>query len=234
MAKQSFMPRIDNDRQLWLQNFANKLPNYATKYGVADADVTDMQNSSASFSYWLDYKNQFGDFIKKVTQFKNELKNGVTSGGSASAVPVPPTFAAAPTAVAPGIFSRASIIAAGIKNKANYSDGDGKDLGIEGTEMPTPDLANAKPVISVRVSNGGHPEIVWTKGQFDGIDIYVCRDNTLWNFLATDTHPNYTDTAPLPATGQSALWQYKAIYRYDDEQVGQWSNVVTFTVAGTV
>jgi len=38
--------------------------------------------------------------------------------------------------------------------------------------------------------------------------------------------------AALPAAGASALWKYKAIYRLHDEQVGQWSDVITTMVAG--
>ena len=90
----------------------------------------------------------------------------------------------------------------------------------------------AQPTISVRIVNGGYHEIVWTKGDFDGIDIYVNRGNDTWVFLATDTYPNYIDTATLPPSGQSAVWTYKAIYRYDDEQVGQWSNPVSMSVIG--
>ena len=44
--------------------------------------------------------------------------------------------------------------------------------------------------------------------------------------------PDHTDTQPLPAAGQSALWKYKAIYRQGDDRVGQWSDVVSIPVAG--
>jgi hypothetical protein len=50
--------------------------------------------------------------------------------------------------------------------------------------------------------------------------------------LAIDTVPDYLDTYPLPAPGQTALWRYKAIYRIGDEQVGQWSDVVSQAVTG--
>jgi len=39
--------------------------------------------------------------------------------------------------------------------------------------------------------------------------------------------PDYTGTA-----GQSALWEYKAIYIQSDQRVGQWSDVVSIPVAG--
>jgi len=46
----------------------------------------------------------------------------------------------------------------------------------------------------------------------------------------TDTTPNYTDSAPQPAT--QAIWKYKAIYRIDDQQAGQWSQEVSVVVGG--
>jgi hypothetical protein len=48
--------------------------------------------------------------------------------------------------------------------------------------------------------------------------------------LTVDTTPNYVDTQPFHAT--KAVWSYKAIYRADDAQVGQWSQPVTVAVGG--
>ena len=52
------------------------------------------------------------------------------------------------------------------------------------------------------------------------------------NCYQFDTVPDYTDTQPIPAAGQSALWQYNAIYHQGDDRVGQWSDVVSIPVAG--
>jgi len=35
-----------------------------------------------------------------------------------------------------------------------------------------------------------------------------------------------------PAPGISAVWKYKAVYRLNDQQVGQWSDVATIGVMG--
>ena len=51
-----------------------------------------------------------------------------------------------------------------------------------------------------------------------------------WQLLAMDTTPNYTDTAPFPAT--PTKWKYRAIYRVGDAQVGVWSGVVEIVVGG--
>src|SRR5205809_5622483 len=53
----------------------------------------------------------------------------------------------------------------------------------------------------------------------------------LVSFLAVDTIHDFLDTAPLPP-GASALWKYKTIYRLNDEQVGQWSDVASTSVIG--
>ena len=46
--------------------------------------------------------------------------------------------------------------------------------------------------------------------------------------LFIDTTPGYVDTAPFPAV--PTKWTYRAIYRVDDAQVGQWSAPVSVTV----
>ena len=58
------------------------------------------------------------------------------------------------------------------------------------------------------------------------------RGNGVFVFLALDTFPDYLDTAPLPAADASAVWKYKAIYRLNDKQVGQWSDVASTSVIG--
>jgi hypothetical protein len=183
------------------------------------------------YAYWTNYINQYSEFVRKLTQYRNELREGVPDGATASVMPTPPDLGTAPAAVAPGVFKRAAAIANLIKGRTVYTEADGLDLGIEGSEAAKTDLIAAKPAISVRLVQGGKPEIVWSKGDFDGIDIYVDRGSGAWVFLATDNYPNYTDNSPLPATGTAAVWKYRAIYKYDDEVAGDWSDVVSITVA---
>jgi hypothetical protein len=64
----------------------------------------------------------------------------------------------------------------------------------------------------------------------DGPEIQVDRGTGVFAYLATDTMPDYLDTAALPAAVASAVWKYKAIYRFNDEQVGQWSDVASISV----
>ena len=89
-----------------------------------------------------------------------------------------------------------------------------------------------KPSLNARLE-AGHPDILWQKNGMDTLEIWVDRGAGKGSvFLAIDTHPNYLDTAPLPAAGTGALWKYKAIYRLHDQQAGQWSDELKVSVTG--
>ena len=145
-------------------------------------------------------------------------------------MPVPPVLGVAPPAVAPGIFVRASSIGMRIKKHNLVTEADMQQLGLIGEEQ-TLDILNAVPEITVRPVGGGKPEIVWSRGSFDGVEIWVDRGSG-FAFLAIDSHPNYTDTSAMPAPNASAVWKYKAIYILNDERVGNWSAVVSIHVGG--
>jgi len=67
----------------------------------------------------------------------------------------------------------------------------------------------------------------------DGIEIWVDRgDGKGFLLSAIDTIPDYLDTAPLPGGWHECRWKYKAIYRLNDEQVGQWSDIASISVMG--
>ena len=251
MAKQRYLPQGDPGKNSWLTNFANKLAGYASKYNLTAAEVADMIASQLVFAYWFNYQTQFKEYMLKLTAYKNELRDGVPAGGSPSVEPTPPVIGPVPAAVAPGIFGRATSIGNRIKENTGYTVADGNDLGLEGAEVIVD--TNIKPVIKTVLAAGGHPELQWKKGAgTDGIHFFVKRGTGVtptpgsptppgggaalpgFIFLASDTEPHYTDTAALPALGQSEVWTYKAIYFSDGANFGQWSDEVKVTVTGVV
>lgn len=162
------------------------------------------------------------------TAYKNAARNGTDP--ALSPLPAAPTLGTAPALVAPGIFPRVSALCARIKKHLAYIDAIGQDLDIIGAEQ-TVDTTHAKPVLKLELQ-AGKPNVKWTKGAFDGVEIWVDRGNGTFVFLAIDTVPDYLDTYALPGPGQTALWKYKAIYRPTDAQVGEWSDVVSVAVQG--
>ncbi len=213
------------------QKFAAKLPTYATKYAIPTAEVQDIQRSSTYFTFILDYNNQFKDYSKKLTEYKNEIRNGNAQNNTPSVLPQTPNFTTVPPVVEPDIFARAIAIANRIKSHSKYTVADGTDLNIESTPKPrkTIDAINAKPILQVALVQGGHPEIGWTKNGFDALEIHVDRsDGKGFVLCEVDIKPNYTDVFPLPELPQ--LWRYKAIYRLDNMVTGYWSDTVNISV----
>lgn len=230
--KQTIIPRNDPSRVIWLSNFASKLGTYATKYNITTAEVTTITTMDTFFSYWVNTLAQLREYVSKVTGFKNEMADGVDAGVENPTAPTIPTFDTAPTTVTTGIFPYAMSIVKRIKNHKDYAVSDGQDMGIEGEEITEESVNDSKPSLKLVLVNGGHPEVQWVKKNMDAIAIYVSRNNSTWELLAIDTVPNYTDTFSLPASGQAAIWKYKAIYRLNDSNVGQWSDEVSVSVSG--
>ncbi len=226
MAKSYFLPADELGKLKWLDNFAAKLPAYAATVGVTAAEVTQTTADDAYFAFVVGAHNQHTKTTRDWTAYKTALRSGTTLG----AMPTTPALGVPPAAVPAGIFTRASSLAARIKKHPAYTESIGHDLGIIGAEQSV-DVTTMKPVLNLTLQ-AGHPNLGWTKSGMDGVEIWVDRGTGTFAFLTIDTVPDYLDTAALPAAGASAVWKYKAIYRLNDEQVGQWSDVATIGVMG--
>jgi hypothetical protein len=225
MAKSYYLPSDDAGKGAWLNNLNAKLPSYSAALGLAAADTASVAADAAFFTYCLNSVGQVAAYSQQWTAYKNAARNGTALG----LLPVAPNLGVAPAAVGPNIFGRATALVARIKTAPGYTDSIGQALQIIGADQ-TVDVTTMKPVITAQL-DAGQVDIGWTKQGMDGIELQVDR-GTGFVFLAIDTIPGYTDTAPMPAAGQSALWKYKAIYRQGDDRVGQWSDVVSIPVAG--
>ena len=210
MAKTYYLPSDDAGRLSWLNNFSAKLPSYSTALGLAAGDVSSVTADAAFFSYALNAQQQIAAYAQQWTTYKNAARDG--GAPSLTTAPAAPALGVAPAVVAPG-----------------YTDSIGQALGVIGPDQ-TVDVTTLKPALTAAL-DAGQVDIGWTKQGMDGIEIQVDR-GAGFVFLAIDTIPNYTDTQPMPAAGQSALWKYKAIYIQADQRVGQWSDVVSIPVAG--
>jgi hypothetical protein len=226
MAKSYFLPADEPGKLKWLNNFAAKLPTYAATVGVTPAEVTQTTADDAYFAFVVGAQNQHSKTTRDWTAYKNALRSGTTIG----AMPTTPALGVPPTAVPAGIFSRVSALAARIKKHPAYTEAIGQDLGIIGAEQSV-DPTTVKPILELTLQ-AGHPNVGWTKSGMDSLEIWVDRGTGVFAFLTIDTVPDYLDTTVLPAAGASAVWKYKAIYRFNDEQVGQWSDVATIGVVG--
>ena len=229
MTTNYFMPTTDNGKADLLEHLAATLPRYATLLDVSDADLAALKADADGFRYTLHAQVDIQAYGQHWTTYKNLLRDG---GSGTSDWPVMLALAApVPPAVSPGIIPRLAALVAHIKTHKNYTPAIGQDLWLIGSTQVI-DPSTWKPVLSIQ-NQAGHPIIVWTKGKASAIEIWVDRgDGNNFVLLNVNNEPNTTDTTPLPAAGSSAMWKYKAIYRLHDEQVGQWSDVISVSVGG--
>lgn len=226
-----FIPSDNANKSIWLKNFATKAPQYKDKYNMSEDELTDLTKGSLYFSYVVDRHKQIEEFKLKWTIFRNELRDGNQQNGVILPLPTLPDFGTPPPAVPNGILKRAALLAQRIKKHPAYVEADGRDLGIV-VEKSAFDPQKSKPTFSIRLVEGGHPEIIWIKGKMEGVEIWVKRNANNKDFvlLAYDQHPNYIDMHPLPEIGSPETWQYRLIYRHHDKQAGIWSDVASVTV----
>ena len=116
-----------------------------------------------------------------------------------------------------------------IKAHQNYTKSIGQNLGIE-KSIEILDTDAAQPVLKA-VMRGGKVNLLWKKGRYSGILLEKDSGNG-FVVLDRDFTPPFVDNSQLPASGESAIWMYRASYLMKDEKVGVWSDIVTITVAG--
>ncbi len=232
MAKSDYINPSDDGFAAQLQNFKSAIGGYATLLGVTPAQVTAQAADADYFSYAVSGQNLMRNAALQWTSWRDLLRSGGTPPPSGA--PTTPTLPPSVPAVAPGIEPRFRALVKQIKGHPGYNASLGDALGIEGADQVGPDLATVQPDIEVATS-GGHVNVKWGWGgngaYLDMCEIQVDRaDSKGFVALCFDTTPNYTDTAPFPAT--PAKWTYQAIYHVRDQRVGQWSKPVSVTVGG--
>jgi hypothetical protein len=225
-----FIEKTDTAFNLQLKNFANKISNYSAALGLTAAEVTAVKADAAAVDYVFGNQLTVQTFAQNYTAFKNQLRTG--SGLTLGALPTLPAFAAAPALPAVNVENRFRNLLQRITHSPNYTTAMGQDMGIEASATVfTP--ADGKPIFDIELSSGGHPNLLWTRGKFQGVEIW--KDSGIgFVKLDRDMRPDYIDKTNLPVAGATAVWKYKMIYLVNDEVVGSWSDVVSVTVQGEV
>jgi hypothetical protein len=223
-----YIEKTDAAFNLQLKNFAAKIGTYATPLGISPADIASIKADALAFDYALNSTIAMQTFAHNYTKYKTELRHGHVA--NLGAFPSLPTLGTPPPAVAANIEARFRAFIQSFVHKTTYTTAIGQDLGIVApTNTFNPNTG--KPDLSIELSAGGHPTLHYTRGQFDGVEIWK---DTGSGFVKLEriTQTHYVDNTALPAANQAAAWKYKLIYLYRDAVVGTYSDVVTITVYG--
>ncbi|MHB8402414.1 MAG: hypothetical protein ACYDCN_10405 [Bacteroidia bacterium] len=226
----TFIEKTDSAFSLQLTNFANKISAYQTTFGLTNAQIASIKADALAYAYVISCLSMIETFAHNYNQYKHELRHDktVTLGG----FPALPVFPPAPAAVLADIEARFRAFIQLLVHNPNkaYTVAIGQDLGIV-SPLSVFDPAHGKPQFTLELTAGGHPHLHYTKGDFDGVEVW--KDSGA-GFLKLErvTLPTYTDPTALPSANVAALWRYKMIFVYKDAIVGDYSDIVSITVHG--
>ncbi|HCI51854.1 MAG: hypothetical protein WCK93_06540 [Nitrosomonadales bacterium] len=225
MSNAAYMPKDDNSKADLLEHMAVTLPKYTVPLNISDGDMVQLKADAVGFRYVLKRHQMAESHRHNWTACKDQIRDGGT--GSNDWPVSTPEDAEIPPPLTPGVIPRLSKLIAAIKANKNYTEAIGQDLRLIGARHVIVS-DNWKPALSAK-NKGGHAVISWTKGDAHALEIWADRgDGKGFVFFTISTTASVTDNSPLPDS--ISVWQYKAIYRLSDEQVGLWSDVLSVTV----
>lgn len=225
--KKYFLPRTDDGLRNWMRNLADKLGDYAPKYSIMATELADVNDSANDFEVMLNYVDALDSYRQNITAYKNELRDGLPPGASASAVGTAPTVPV--PVVQAGFVPRMTAIANRIKAHIAYTVADGENLGLEGA-VTAVDVSTAKPRISGSQVLPDMVIIEWVKGCMQGVIVERSLDGTNWREVDKDMRSPWEDTSPNRTA--AAEWRYYRLrYLLNDRPVGLYSDVVSLLVS---
>lgn len=239
MPLQAYMPKTDEGIYNMLASFDENGPALAGKYSLLSADLLRVKQARLAWRWFLDCLEAARQWSESATGKKTQMQHGPPGGAQAMpAGPVcPPVplinlgLGDVPIKWEPNFFAFFGSLVGRIKSTPGYDKADGDLLGIVGAEIPPPDPMIA-PNLKVRTGAGGLPELVVTKGVFDGFDFqFKVGDGAAQNGTFVNTR-TYLHNVTLPGPGQAVLYSYCAQYRYKGQPFGQHSAWVTHSIHG--
>ena len=222
------MPATDADRVVWLSNFSNRLGQYRVALGLTQAETNSVVADADMFAYIVQLQGAAQHYAQAISNTKRQLRNAAQQVAM-PALPNLPSIGTAPAAVSSGIFNRLALLVTRIKQSGAYTGAMGQDLGVI-APVHVIDPNTMMPNLSIRLESG-FPLLKWKKGDSDSINIYVDRrDGNGFVLLAHTVKNSFIDTQALPPNTFTVSWDYKGRYLIGDDEVGQFSQVLSINV----
>ena len=228
MKRPTWFPAAIGDQIVRLQNL-KKLSGYIAVLPLAAPGLTAFLLDVDTAMYALDaYRGGVTSYPNAAFERIKEVLHGAVPGNIAWLTFALP--AGTPAPVAYGCLDRIFTYIADVVQKApGYTKAIGLDLGIEIAPTPAP-AVDAVPPFTLRMTAGGKLEVVWTKGQFDGVKLqFDLGAGVVQNDV--DLRPNYTLNW-LPPAGTSVIIKVRLMYMLKGNDTGNWSDWQQWTLTG--
>ncbi len=224
---------IDNTDDGLVDQMGKFLKHYADYEAILNlppAKITTLGLVHTYFSFVVTKQHDFKHFGLELTSYKDLLRTGNPSI-LMNALPVVPVYPAIIPAICnQGVVGFFREITQLCMATGKMTEPMAITLGLIKLPVIT-DLIAGKPNLSSKQSNVGHPRLHCTLGDYEGYEVWKDIGK---GFIKLDVSnkPDYIDNSPLPAEGVSEVWNYKTIYRYNNVQIGNWSEIVSILVKG--
>lgn len=238
-----FLTRSEAFRFAWLLNFATKLPNYSTLFGIPQDWVDEIVASKTLLEQILKYLDTLTYTAKKVRTFKDALFNQDPANPT---VPVEleafSIILAADKSSLPNIFKRAIAVAEMILANPLCSDIIKEDLklvkptqteAIEASGNPHRSLVEDAPVIKAKVSGDTIKLTIMRGKTFRDLmaKVYVSRtDRDAMTYLTSTNTSTVTDRATFAEGVQFVTYTYQVQMMNGDTVVGDASKPLIVVV----
>lgn len=210
----------------------------ATKYGLTAAELMRVDQGHLVWQWFLEALTVARFWTISLTQERDRMETAAAGPthplpGGPTLPPVPdlPGPPPAPVMLEPGFFAFFGDLVARIKKHADYEVADGVLLGIEGSQIPTPD-PTIVPALSAEVFTSGQPELSCKKGPFQGYNVWLTRPAQARREIGFSSARRFMVEEPLPAAGTAEVWTFEVQYRYQNAPFGQVSQPYNLTVRG--
>jgi len=216
-----------------LLRFLNRYPNYSAKLLVLASKIARLTKGAVYLQFIMGENNVIQGFAMGYTAYKNRVRFGSTMNGTLGAAPVMPEYPAImPDLCEDDIEGLFREVLQDCVNSGNLSEEIAADLGIL-APVVVEDLAGGTPILTGKLSTGGHPNLHTFIKNYDGFQVW--KDTGMgYTLINVSTTANFTDSATLPAKGTGVVWKYKIIYVLKNEPIGNWSAEIAISVLGTV
>ncbi len=207
---------------------------YALLLKVPTALLDKLDKGIAFLDFVLDMNSKIHTGSTTFTSYKNLVLHGHGTDvlGALPELPVYPTIK--PPVCDANIEGLLREIAQVCVNSGKLTEDIAKALGIF-DEPSTTVLASGTPGLSLKSMSGGHPMLHTVLNGYDAFEVWKDSGKGAgFIFHNVSTASDYSDQSALPALGVEEIWKYKIIFRYQNLQIGHWSQTISVAVKGNV